>query len=177
MSLLRPQMGPFCLRSEALPSRLDLRNVATATSCTDRTAVCVVRSCLYIYYTDSPTRSTDSRRSSIQVRKCWQACHESAGSHESRGRVDTRRAGCVLEHRSVHYTQWGHYCALRRSPRPLRVIAPPTHRRLAISFHFRAIIFAASRPEFPATCHASGPVDAEGFLFTRNGPARTLHYT
>lgn len=128
MSLLRPQMGPFCLRSEALPSRLDLRNVATATSCTDRTAVCVVRSCLYIYYTDSPTRSTDSRRSSIQVRKCWQACHESAGSHESRGRVDTRRAGCVLEHRSVHYTQWGHYCALRRSPRPLRVIAPPTHR-------------------------------------------------
>jgi hypothetical protein len=41
VSLLRPQMGPFCLRLEALPSMLDLRNVATATSCTDRTAVCV----------------------------------------------------------------------------------------------------------------------------------------
>ena len=26
---------------------------------------------------------------------------------------------------------------------------------------------------FPATCHASGPVDAEGFLFTRNGPVQT----
>ena len=33
-------------------------------------------------------------------------------------------------------------------------------------------------PRLPAaTCHAKGPVDAEGFLFTRNGPARTLHYT